>query len=219
MKFKAVIFDLDGTLLDTIEDLTESMNSALAMMGYPGRTIEECKQLVGDGIDVFVQRVLPAQARGNPEIADRLKKLMRSEYHRRGELSTQPYSGVPDLLDSLTERNISLAILSNKPHDSTLRVTKKFLSRWSFQAILGARDGVPIKPDPAAALVIAHILNLPPAAILYVGDTNTDMWTADAAGMYAVGALWGFRTAEELINSGAKILISKPAELLSLLAS
>ncbi|MCX6576211.1 MAG: HAD hydrolase-like protein, partial [Candidatus Aminicenantes bacterium] len=86
------------------------------------------------------------------------------------------------------------------------------------QAILGARDGVPIKPDPAAALEIAHILNLPPAAILYVGDTNTDMWTADSAGMYAVGALWGFRTAEELINSGAKILISKPAELLSLLA-
>jgi len=218
MKFKAVIFDLDGTLLDTIEDLTESMNSALSMMGYPAQTIEECKRLVGDGIDVFVQRVLPLEARGNPEIADRLKKLMRTEYHRRGERSTQPYEGVPELLDALTERKIALAILSNKPHDSTLRVAKKFLSRWSWQAILGARDGVPIKPNPAAALEIAHILKLPPVEILYVGDTNTDMWTAEAAGMYAVGALWGFRTAEELIQSGSKILISRPQELLSLLA-
>jgi len=218
MKFKAVIFDLDGTLLDTIEDLTDSMNSALSRMGYPAQTTEACKQLVGDGIDVFVQRVLPLEARGNPEIADRLKKLMRAEYQRRGERNTQPYGGVPELLDALTERKIGLAILSNKPHDSTLRVTKKFLSQWPWQAIFGARDGVPIKPDPAAALEISQILNRPPEEILYVGDTNTDMWTAEAAGMYAVGVLWGFRTADELTKSGAKILISNPRELLDLLA-
>lgn len=217
MKFKAVIFDLDGTLLDTIEDLTESMNRALSIMGYPGRTIEECKQLVGDGIDVFVQRALPAEARNDSEIANRLKKLMKSEYQRRGELSTRPYDGIAELLDALTRGHIGLAILSNKPHDSTLRVTKKFFTKWAFQAILGARDNVPIKPDPAAALEIAHLLNFPPAEILYLGDTNTDMWTANAAGMYAVGALWGFRTAEELIGSGAKILIVKPQELLALL--
>jgi phosphoglycolate phosphatase len=216
MKFKAVIFDLDGTLLDTIEDLTESMNRALFLMGYPGRTIEECKQLVGDGIDVYVQRALPPEARNNSEIADRLKKLMKSEYQRRGELSTKPYDGIAELLDALTRSHIGLAILSNKPHDSTLRVTRKFLTKWAFQAILGARDKVPVKPDPTAALEIAHLLNLPPAEILYLGDTNTDMRTANAAGMYAVGALWGFRTAEELIASGAKVLVSKPPELLTL---
>ncbi len=217
MNFKAVIFDLDGTLLDTIEDLTESMNSALSIMGYPPRTAEECKKLVGDGIDVFVQKALPPEARDNSKIATRLKLLMKSEYQRRGEIRTKPYDGIPELLDALTSRNIRLAILSNKPHGSTLRVIKKFLSRWSFQAVFGARDGVPIKPDPAAALEIARLLDLSPAQILYLGDTNTDMWTAGAAGMFAVGALWGFRSAEELVESGAKILISKPAELLTLL--
>jgi len=207
MRFKAVIFDLDGTLLDTIEDLTDSMNAALAGLGFPGRSIEECKQLVGDGLATFVERVLPPKARDNPAIAARLAERMRTEYKRRSAVKTKPYKGIAELLNALTEQAMAMAVLSNKPHDSTVEIVKKYFPRWTFRAIFGARDGVPIKPDPAPALEIARILDLAPAQILYLGDTNTDMWTADAAGMFAVGALWGFRTARELKAAGAKILI------------
>jgi len=217
MRFKAVIFDLDGTLLDTIEDLTDSMNAALAGLGFPGRSIEECKQLVGDGLATFVERVLPPKARDNPAIAARLAERMRTEYKRRSAVKTKPYKGIAELLNALTEQAMAMAVLSNKPHDSTVEIVKKYFPRWTFRAIFGARDGVPIKPDPAPALEIARILDLAPAQILYLGDTNTDMWTADAAGMFAVGALWGFRTARELKAAGAKILIEKPMDLLSLL--
>lgn len=217
MRFKAVIFDLDGTLLDTIEDLTDSMNAALAGLGFPGRSIEECKQLVGDGLATFVERVLPPEARDNPAIAARLTERMRAEYKRRNAVKTKPYEGITELLDTLTERAMAMAVLSNKPHDSTVEIVKKYFPRWTFRAIFGAREGVPIKPDPAAALEIAQILNVAPAEILYLGDTNTDMWTAYAAGMFAVGALWGFRTARELKATGAKILIEKPMDFLSLL--
>ena len=217
MRFKAVIFDLDGTLLDTIEDLTDSMNAALAGLGYPGRSIEECKQLVGDGLATFVERVLPPEARDNPAIAARLTERMRTEYKRRNAVKTKPYEGIAELLNVLTEWAMAMAVLSNKPHDSTVEIVKKYFPRWTFRAVFGARDGIPIKPDPAAALEIAQILNVAPAGILYLGDTNTDMWTADAAGMFAVGALWGFRTAAELKAAGAKILIRKPQDLLPLL--
>jgi phosphoglycolate phosphatase len=218
MNFKAVIFDLDGTLLDTIEDLTDSMNAALSEMGFPGYGIDDCKKLVGDGLATFVQRVLPPEARDNPEIAAKLTELMRWKYSERNTVKTRPYKGIPELLEALVQRGIRLAVLSNKPHDSTLVVMKKYFSRWNLAAVFGARDGVPVKPDPTSALEIARLLDLSPSEIVYVGDTNTDMWTANAAGMYAVGALWGFRTAGELRTSGAKVLIKKPLDLLALLS-
>ncbi len=217
MPCRAVIFDLDGTLLDTIEDLTDSMNAALVRMGHPARTIAECKQLVGDGLETFVRRALPAAAADDPREWARLRDLMRTEYGDRSLLKTHPYPGIPDLLDALAVRNIPAAVLSNKPHDSTLAVMAHYFSRWSFRAIFGAREGVPVKPDPAGASEIAGILGLGPADIAYVGDTNTDMQTATAAGMYGVGALWGFRTAGELIANGAKALIEAPLDLMLIL--
>jgi phosphoglycolate phosphatase len=217
MPLSAVIFDLDGTLLDTIEDLTDSMNAALVRMGHPARTIAECKLLVGDGLETFVRRVLPSSAADDPRERARLRDLMRTEYGDRSVAKTRPYPGVPDLLDALAARNIPAAVLSNKPHDSTLAVCAHYFSRWSFRAIFGARDGRPVKPDPAGALEIARILGLDPAEIAYVGDTNTDMQTATAAGMFGVGALWGFRTAEELSANGAKALIEAPLDLLPIL--
>jgi len=217
MTFKAIIFDLDGTLLDTIEDLTDSMNAALAGLGYPERSIAETKQLVGDGLATFVRRVLPPSVSDDPDITARLTERMRAEYRRHNSVKTRLYGGLAELLDALTERAIAMAVLSNKPHDSTLEIVKKYFQRWTFGAVFGARDGVPIKPDPAAALEIATILHLAPAEILYLGDTNTDMWTANAAGMFAVGALWGFRTAAELKQAGARILLRHPLDLLTLL--
>jgi len=217
MGFKAVVFDLDGTLLDTIEDLTDSMNAALAAMGFPGRSIEEAKRMVGDGLDVFVRRALPDEARDDPRAAARLKEHMRSEYGIRRAVKTKPYEGIPALLEALGRREIPTAVLSNKPHQETVILIKKYFPGAEFRAVLGAREGVPPKPEPSAALEIARDFGLRPGEIIYLGDTNTDMQTAGAAGMFAVGALWGFRSAEELKSHGARVLLEKPLDLLSLL--
>jgi len=215
MPYRAVIFDLDGTLLDTIEDLTEAMNAALAKLGLPGKSTAECKTFVGDGVATFVRRVLPPEARDDENFARRLRDFMRAEYAVRQTVKTRPYPGIPETLDALAERRIPLAVLSNKPHDSTLAVVGHYFGRWEFRAVLGARDGVPAKPDPAGALEIAALLGLAPADVFYLGDTNTDMQTAVAAGMFPAGALWGFRTAEELLANGARVLLERPADLLA----
>jgi phosphoglycolate phosphatase len=142
---------------------------------------------------------------------------MRSEYSRRWKAKTHPYNGIPELLDGLSSRGVRMAVLSNKPHPATVEVMEHFFGGWKFDATLGARPGVPIKPDAGAALEVSRQLAVPPEAFLYLGDTNTDMMTAAAAGMFAVGALWGFRTAEELLSSGAKMIVSDPRDVLSLL--
>jgi len=217
MPYRAVIFDLDGTLLDTIEDLCDSMNAALARLGHPARTIGECKTLVGDGLDMFVRRALPPGRADDADEQGRLKALMQAEYAARNAVKTRLYDGIAALLDALAGRRTPMAVLSNKPHGSTRTVVAHYLARWPFAAVFGARDGIPVKPDPGAALEIAAVLGLPPAEIAYLGDTNTDMRTASAAGMFAVGALWGFRTAEELRANGARALIAAPLDLLPLL--
>ena len=218
MRFKAVIFDLDGTLLDTIEDLTDAMNAALAAMGYPGRTIAECKKLVGDGLETYVRRALPPGAGDDPRAVARLKELMRAEYKVRQDHKTKPFEGIAELLDALNDLGIPLAVLSNKPHDSTLAVMKRYFPSRDFRFIFGAQEGIPVKPDPFAALEIARLMDITPGDFAYVGDTNTDMRTANAAGMFAVGALWGFRTADELLTNGAQALIEKPEDLLGVLS-
>jgi phosphoglycolate phosphatase len=215
MKFRAVIFDLDGTLLDTIEDLTDSMNAALGSLNFAPRTVAECKKLVGDGLATFIQRALPEDARDDPETARRLGEAMRAEYKKRNALKTRPYAGVMDMLAALRDRLIPAAVLSNKPHSSTLEVVERFFPGYPFRTVLGAREGRPVKPDPEGAAEIAAHFGLSPAEILYLGDTNTDMQTARAAGMFAVGALWGFRTAEELSAHGAEKLVAHPGDILT----
>ncbi len=217
MTLNAVIFDLDGTILDTIEDLTDSMNAALFAMGLLPRTLAECRNLVGDGLDTFVRRALPESVRDDPAAAVRLKELMRGEYRLRSSVKTRPYAGIPELLDELGRRGTRMAVLSNKPHDSTLAIVRHFFPGRPFDPVFGAREGVPAKPDPAGALEIARSWKSAPAEIAYLGDTNTDMRTATAAGMFACGALWGFRTAAELTANGANVLLEKPADLLRFL--
>jgi phosphoglycolate phosphatase len=148
-----------------------------------------------------------------------LSKLVENinrEYVRHWADNTRPYAGVADLLNALTHSGTRMAILSNKPHDFTDSMVSRLLSSWHFEVVAGAMTGVPIKPDPTAALMIAQKMNIPAAGFLYLGDSDIDMRTAVAAGMYPVGAVWGFRTADELKVAGAKTLINHPIELLHL---
>jgi len=216
MNYKAVLFDLDGTLLDTIEDLTDSMNAALDRLGFPGHTAETCKKFVGDGMEMFALRALPESHRDDATVA-RCAAHMRAVYRERWSLKTRPYDGVPELLDGLTLRHLKMAVLSNKPDDSTKAMVAELLSKWRFDHVTGARPSVPKKPDPTLAIEISKELGISPEKFLYLGDTGTDMKTAAATGMFPVGALWGFRTADELRATGAAVLIDHPTEVLHLL--
>ena len=215
-KFDAVLFDLDGTLLDTLRDIGEACNRVLTERGYPPHPIEAYRYLVGDGARVLWQRALPEGQRDDSTIETCLTDYI-AEYARGWNVHTQPYDGVAEMLDAIVERDLKLAVLSNKPHPFTLQCVDTFLARWQFRAVRGQSDAFPRKPDPASALEIARQLGTTPQRILYVGDTGTDMLTATAAGMFAVGVLWGFRQRDELESHGARGIVAHPREVLALL--
>lgn len=217
IKFRAVLFDLDGTLLDTLQDLTDAMNSVLLRSGFAIHPLEAYKYFVGDGMATLVRRALPEPPSNDEATVSTCLAAMKEEYRRRWMEQTRPYPGIPELLDQLAARQIQLSILSNKPDEFTRLMVEKLLPAWHFECVFGERPGVPRKPNPAAALEIAACCQLPVEAFAYLGDTATDMITATAAGMVAIGVLWGFRPAEELAASGARTLISKPADFLELL--
>lgn len=216
MTYQAVLFDLDGTLLDTLADLGNAVNRVLAARGLPTHPLDAYRYFVGEGARLLVTRALPENRRDAATIAACLAGF-QADYDQNWQVETRPYPGVADMLDVLTARGLKLAVLSNKPHDFTVRCVSELLPRWTFDPVFGLRDTVPRKPDPAGALEITACLNIPPANFLYLGDTATDMQTARATGMFPVGALWGFRSAEELVESGAQVLIEEPGELLGLL--
>ena len=216
MKYKAVLFDLDGTLLNAIKDIADSVNMALYHLGFPQHELEAYKYFVGDGREALAIRALPEDCRDTVNL-DKLAASIEIEYSKRWANNTRPYQGVPDMLEALTDLGIKMAILSNKPQGSTELMVSGLLPQWRFELVVGARSSMPKKPDPTAALRIARRLNIRPVEFLYLGDSDVDMKTATAAGMYPVGALWGFRTADELLDSGAKELIQHPTDLLHLL--
>ncbi len=213
---EAIVFDLDGTLLDTLDDLADSMNYALGCMGFQPHERDAYRYFVGDGVVAMARRALPREHHDDGTLS-RCIALFRQEYSRRWNAKTRPYDGVPELLDGLTARGMAMAVLSNKPHDFTELCVRELLGKWRFAAVLGVSGSVPPKPDPSGALAIARSLGVPAEHFLYVGDTGTDMRTASAAGMFAVGALWGFRTADELLAAGARILVESPRNILELL--
>ncbi|RMG40407.1 MAG: HAD family hydrolase [Planctomycetota bacterium] len=212
-RFDAVVFDLDGTLLDTLQDLADASNAVLAELGFPQHPVPAYREFVGSGVRVLFERCLPPDARRD-EVIDRCAELFREHYGRHWNRNTRPYPEVPELLDALAARGIAMAVLSNKPHEFTRRCVEEFLPRWSFAVVLGQTDTRPRKPDPAAALEIAERIGVGPQRVAYVGDTSVDMQTARNAGMFPVGATWGFRSAEELKQHGAAALAHRPLELL-----
>ncbi|MBW2217331.1 MAG: HAD family hydrolase [Deltaproteobacteria bacterium] len=216
MNFKAVIFDLDGTLLDTLEDIADAANHVLSHRGFPNYDTDAYRHFVGDGINILFTRVLPEEKQ-NEEAVFECVQAFREAYGHHWNIKTKPYDGVPEMLDGLTARGLKMAVLSNKPDDFAKKCVAELLSKWRFEVVSGFRNGIPPKPDPGGALQIAEILDIEPEQILYLGDTDVDMKTAIAAGMFPVGALWGFRSVEELRNSGAEKVIALPQDLLHLI--
>ncbi len=214
--FAAVLFDADGTLLDSIDDLADSMNSTLRHFGFPVHDNDKYKYFVGDGMENLVIRTLPDPERANAALVRECLEVMRRKYSLNWKNKTRPYPGIPQMLDELSRRGMKMAILSNKPDDFMREMASELLPSWRFETVMGERPPVPRKPDPSAALLISDMLGISPDRFLYLGDTATDMRTANGAGMYAVGVLWGFRSREELLANGAKRLISHPSELLDL---
>lgn len=214
MELRAVLFDLDGTLVDTLDDIADAMNHALASHGLPVHSPDEYRGLVGEGVGRLVERALPEDRQG---LHDAVTEELRDYYTEHMLDRSVPYPGVPALLDALAERAVPMAVLSNKPQPATAWMVDRLFDRWSFAAVLGERDDLPRKPDPAGALAIAAEVGIPPAAWLYLGDTRTDMETATRAGMVPVGALWGFRDREELLAHGAVELVARPTEVVGLL--
>ena len=215
MKYKAILFDLDGTLLNTLDDLGDSMNNVLSQLNYPTHPIDAYKYFVGDGIEILVKRALPEDC--NNLVFEKACDLMKAEYEKNCENKTDVYDGIAELLEFLQEVGIKKTILTNKPDDTAHKVVDKYFSKYNFDVVIGARNNVPKKPNPKTAFEIAERLNLKCSQFLYLGDTNIDMQTASSAGMFPIGVLWGFRQADELIESGAKILITHPTNLKELL--
>lgn len=213
---KAVMFDLDGTLADSLEDIADSMNLVLDNSGFPTHGLDSYKDFVGAGMEALVSLALPEDARTDEVMASCLQKV-RDEYEQRQTNKTKIYDGIAELLSALSERRLPLAILSNKPHGPALSVVKKILGHWDFAEILGAGADAPKKPDPSGALLLAERMGILPGEFIYLGDTGIDMETAKGAGMFAVGVLWGFRTARELLAAGAEELIDHPLDLLRLI--
>jgi phosphoglycolate phosphatase len=217
MRAEAVIFDLDGTLVDSLADIGESMNEVLAEMALPPHPLDSYRTFVGDGITVLACRALPPDRRSEESVAAAAAR-MGEIYRGRLTKKSRPYDGIERLLDELAARSVRTAVLSNKRHDLTVRLVSVLFGDRRFEAVLGHRDGVAKKPAPASAVEIAGLLGLEPARILYVGDTAVDMQTATAAGMPGAGAAWGFRPEAELTEAGATIILRHPLDVLSYVA-
>ena len=216
MPFRAVLFDLDGTLLDTIGDLAGSMNSVLRSHGLPEHPAESYKHFVGEGVEALVARALPSGMEYGTDMKSLVDEMKR-EYRGRWSAKTRPYDGIPDLLTALAGRKIPISVLSNKPDEFTREMVSYYFPGMPFFAVMGAMPNVPMKPDPSAALSLCTRMGIPPETALYLGDSGTDMRTAVNAGMFPAGVLWGFRGAKELKENGAKLLIEKPGDILKLL--
>ena len=216
IRFEAVLFDLDGTLLDTIRDIADSMNIVLERFGFAAHPLDAYRYFIGDSVKWMITRALPENRR-DEETIEKCRAALSQEYGGRWARTTKPYPDIPQLLTELQKRKIRKAILSNKPDEFTKPMVARLLPDFSFDIVLGVNPSIKRKPDPQAALLIAGKLGIPAEKFLYLGDTNTDMQTAAACGMYAVGALWGYRDADELLANGAKILVEKPLDVLKIL--
>lgn len=213
-KFNAIIFDLDGTLVNSINDLADAMNFVLKANKLPTHNTETYKRFVGNGIRKLVERALPKHLQMTKDV-DIFYQQMLHYYNEHCIDKTHPYNGILELLDFLKQKQLAICILSNKADELTKKIAKNLFKENTFDIVQGAIPTIPRKPNPAAAVNIAKQLNINCHKILYIGDTNIDIETAKKAGMFAVGCTWGFRTKEELENAGADLIIDHASDLIN----
>ena len=211
-----VIFDLDGTLLDTVLDLADATNHALECCGWAKHPADAYYNFVGRGINNLFRAALPEQERTEDNVA-KMRSFFIPYYNSHNTDRSHPYSGIPELLKTLTERAVAIAVASNKYQQATEKLIRHFFPDVPFAAILGQRDGFPMKPDPAIVKLICKQTCTQPKGVLYVGDSGIDMQTAANAGVESVGVTWGFRPESELTENGASHLVNSPDEILSYL--
>lgn len=208
----AIIFDLDGTLIDSLEDIAEAVNLMLDGRGYPRWQPSAFKAMVGEGMEKLVERSLPPEVR-TPELIHTCVEEYRAYYDQYWNVKTKIYPGILEWLPRLRERGLKLGVISNKAHRFTVPVCEHFFGAAAFDAVLGQRDGVPRKPAPDAALEMAASFRVSVSECAYVGDSGVDMAFGVNAGMRRIGVRWGFRSEEELLATGAEVLVNQPAEI------
>jgi len=215
-EFSAAIFDLDGTLLYTLEEIAAAINAALVRRGCPEHPVSAYRQFVGSGAKKLAWRALPVEKQNEEEFAA-LYPFVIEEFERLLNTIARPYDGIVDMLETFSAAGKKLAVLSNKPDALTTLVVKEFFPQIDFVAVQGARSDMPLKPEPQSALGVAAAMGIAPEKIIFVGDSDVDINTAHNAGMISVGAGWGFRGGDELVEAGAAVVLSEPAELKNLL--
>ena len=216
MSYKLIIFDLDGTLLDTIGDLADSANIVLENHNYPTHSEADYMRMVGAGISELVSQMLPEHERSTDRI-HYFVEAMEAEYQNCWDNRSRPYDGIEHVLNVITSNGIPMAVLSNKPHPFTVKMVQRLLHKWTFNPVLGAMTDIPRKPDPAGAKLIAEKYGLTSEECVFVGDSEPDVLTAQNAGMVSVAVSWGFRSAEQLKELNPDHLIHHPGELMEIL--
>lgn len=214
MRNKAIIFDLDGTLIDSLEDIAVCMNQVLEELNLPSHKIEDYKYFVGGGISILVDNALNIDTPQNikEEVTNRFKVIYDEKLHEK----TLPYEGIYELLDELEKLDFKIGILSNKPHEFTIEYAKNLFSKYNMQEVHGQKAHIEKKPNPSAAIQIAKKFNTPCEEVYFVGDTMVDMQTAVNAKMIGIGVLWGFRDEEELMSNGATFVVKHPLDILKI---
>ena len=215
MAFKAIMFDLDGTLVDSLDDIADSMNSVLLNYNYPIHDPIAYKTFIGNGIQNLVRVALPISNRDEQTIAE-CYRMMIETYNYNCVNKTRLYDGTIDLLDELKSRGLKLSVLSNKADEFTQKIVQALMPNY-FDTVMGLRSDTLKKPDPRGALQICESFGIPPERWMYVGDTGVDMQTAKNAGLCGVGVLWGFRTREELLECGARYILEHPLDLIKVM--
>lgn len=209
--YKLMIFDLDGTLLDTLEDLANASNYALKSFDFEEHEVLKYKTFVGDGVYKLIERIVPESHRGE-EMLIKVKEVFQNYYDEHNRDCTKPYEGIIEVLKHLRERGIHTAVVSNKPHQFTTKLVEELFGD-SIEVAYGQRDGIATKPDPSTVLEVIERFGVTKEECIYIGDTNVDIFTGKNAGVKTIGVLWGFRTKEELTEAGADYIIEKVKDL------
>lgn len=214
MKFKGIIFDLDGTLVNSLEDISDAMNTVLTGLNYPTHTYYAYQYFIGSGLRNLVSKALPTSNNTDEQIETCFESMI-TEYREICTFKTKPYNGIIELLDNLKSKNIKLAVFSNKADELTKKMASEIFPDY-FDAAVGLSTEALKKPNPFEAIEISKSWNLKPEEIIFIGDSDIDMLTANNANMFPVGVSWGYRTEKELIESGAKVVLNSPLDLMQI---